>query len=63
MSKTITIKELREQLQYFEKLGYGDGVLFYLTEDSVEYQLEVGVWNVYPKEEYQGPDYTVIHLA
>lgn len=42
MSKAITIKELRRQLEYFEKLGYGDGVLMYLTEDSKECQLEEG---------------------
>lgn len=63
MSKAITIKELRRQLEYFEKLGYGDGVLMYLTEDNKECQLEEGVWNVYPKENYPNQKVTVVHLV
>ena len=63
MSKAITIKELKRQLEYFEKLGYGDGVLMYLTEDSKECQLEEGVWNVYPKENYPNQKVTVVHLV
>ena len=43
MKKKITVKELREQLERMEAMGYGNAELVYMDEDSFTYGLEEGV--------------------
>jgi hypothetical protein len=43
MKKRITVKELREQLERMEAIGYGDAELVYMDEESFTYGLEEGV--------------------
>ena len=43
MKKRITVKELREQLERMEAIGYGDAELMYVDEESFTYGLEEGV--------------------
>ena len=45
MKKTITVSELKRQLEEYEKMGYGDAVVWYRDERSMDYQLEEGVWD------------------
>jgi hypothetical protein len=47
MKKRITIKELREQLEGMEAMGYGDAELVYMDEESFTYGLEEGVHDVW----------------
>ncbi len=45
MKRIITVSELKRQLEEFEKMGWGDAVVWYRDERSMDYQLEEGVWD------------------
>lgn len=45
--KTITVKALREQLEKLEAMGYGDSPLVYMDTDSMTYEVEEGVHDIW----------------
>ena len=46
MEKTITIKELREQLQSFENLGMGNAIVMFRDWNDVDHKVENGIYDV-----------------
>jgi hypothetical protein len=49
MKKTITVAQLAEQLQRLMEYDpkYKDAVVWYRDEDSMDYELEEGLWDTY----------------
>lgn len=43
----ITVKVLREQLEKLEALGYADSSLVYMDRDSMTYELEEGIHDIW----------------
>jgi hypothetical protein len=43
----ITVKVLREQLEKLEALGYADSPLVYMDRDSMTYELEEGIHDIW----------------
>lgn len=47
--KQITISELKKQLEMLEQNGMGDYVVWYRDEDSVDHEMERGLWDICEK--------------
>ena len=43
MAPQITVKELREQLERMEQLGYGDAKLWFRDWEDIDHAIEVGI--------------------
>lgn len=50
MAPQITVKELREQLEKMERLGYGDAKLWFRDWEDIDHEVEVGIYDTYEKE-------------
>lgn len=50
MAPQITVKELREQLERMEQLGYGDAKLWFRDWDDIDHKVEVGIYDNYEEK-------------
>lgn len=50
MAPQITVKELREQLERMERLGYGDAKLWFRDWEDIDHEVEVGIYDTYERE-------------
>lgn len=54
MKKTITVNELKAMLNTLSEEGYGDAVLWYRDENSMDIELEAGIWDVWEDDHGKG---------
>lgn len=59
MTKYITVKELREQLENLEKGGYANAPIYYMDEHSMVYVIEEGLHDIW-RPTAQHPYHAVI---
>jgi hypothetical protein len=50
MKKSITVKELMEQLKTLTEMGYGEYEVFSVDRDDIERGIERGVWDTLEEE-------------